>query len=69
MVPGAAYFAYIVVRYVALDDFVRGWGSLICSLMIIGGIQLIFIGMVGAVPGPHLRGIQAPAALFLQADA
>jgi len=47
MVPGAVYFAYIVVRYVALDDFVRGWGSLICSLMIIGGIQLIFIGMVG----------------------
>ena len=36
-----------MVRYVALDDFVRGWGSLICSLMIIGGVQLIFIGMVG----------------------
>jgi dolichol-phosphate mannosyltransferase len=32
---------------VALDDFVRGWGSLIGTLMIIGGVQLIFIGMVG----------------------
>jgi dolichol-phosphate mannosyltransferase len=47
LVPGAVYFLYILVRYVALDDFVRGWGSLIGTLMIIGGVQLIFIGMVG----------------------
>jgi polyisoprenyl-phosphate glycosyltransferase len=47
VVPGMLYFLYIVVRYVAMDDFVRGWGSLIGTLMIIGGIQLIFIGMVG----------------------
>ena len=47
LVPGALYFLYILVRYVALDDFVRGWGSLIGTLMIIGGVQLIFIGMVG----------------------
>jgi dolichol-phosphate mannosyltransferase len=47
LVPGALYFLYILLRYVALDDFVRGWGSLIGTLMIIGGVQLIFIGMVG----------------------
>ena len=47
LVPGALYFVYILLRYVALDDFVRGWGSLIGTLMIIGGVQLIFIGMVG----------------------
>jgi glycosyltransferase involved in cell wall biosynthesis len=47
LVPGALYFLYILIRYVALDDFVRGWGSLIGTLMIIGGVQLIFIGMVG----------------------
>jgi dolichol-phosphate mannosyltransferase len=47
LVPGTLYFLYIVARYVAMDDFVRGWGSLIGMLMIIGGIQLIFIGMVG----------------------
>jgi len=47
LVPGALYFLYILVRYLALDDFVRGWGSLIGTLMIIGGVQLIFIGMVG----------------------
>jgi len=47
LIPGALYFLYILVRYVALDDFVRGWGSLIGTLMIIGGVQLMFIGMVG----------------------
>jgi glycosyltransferase involved in cell wall biosynthesis len=47
VVPGLIYFVYILFRYVASDDFVRGWGSLIGTLMIIGGIQLIFIGMVG----------------------
>ena len=67
LVPGALYFLYIVVRYVALDDFVRGWGSLIGTLMIIGGIQLIFIGMVGELA--RIFGVQAPAALLLQADA
>ena len=47
LVPGTLYFLYILARYVAMDDFVRGWGSLIGMLMIVGGIQLIFIGMVG----------------------
>jgi polyisoprenyl-phosphate glycosyltransferase len=47
LVPGTLYFVYILARYLAMDDFVRGWGSLIGMLMIIGGIQLVFIGMVG----------------------
>ena len=47
LVPGAVYFVYILVRYVTMNDFVRGWGSLIGTLLVIGGIQLIFIGLVG----------------------
>jgi polyisoprenyl-phosphate glycosyltransferase len=47
VIPGALYFAYVLARFVMMDDFVRGWGSLIGMLMIIGGVQLIFIGMVG----------------------
>lgn len=46
-VPGTIYFAYILLRYVVMDDFVRGWGSLIGMLMMIGGVQLVFIGIVG----------------------
>jgi len=47
LVPGTLYFVYILIRYFSMNDFVRGWGSLICTLMIIGGIQLIFIGIIG----------------------
>jgi len=47
VVPGALYFVYIVFRYFALNDFVRGWGSLIGTLLIVSGIQLVCIGVVG----------------------
>ena len=47
LVPGTIYFVYILARYVFMDDFVRGWGSLIGTLMIIGGTQLIFLGIIG----------------------
>ena len=44
---GAVYLAYILLRYVALGDLVPGWGSLICTMLLIGGAQLTFIGIVG----------------------
>lgn len=47
VVPGAVYFIYIVSHYFVTNDFVRGWGSLIGTMLIVGGIQLIFIGMTG----------------------
>jgi dolichol-phosphate mannosyltransferase len=47
VIPGVLYFAYVLVRFFALNDFVRGWGSLMGTLLIIGGIQLVCIGIVG----------------------
>ena len=47
VIPGALYFLYVVSHYFATNDFVRGWGSLISVMLIIGGIQLMFIGMTG----------------------
>lgn len=47
IVPGSLYFVYILARYLVIDDFVRGWGSLIGTVMIVGGMQLISIGIVG----------------------
>jgi dolichol-phosphate mannosyltransferase len=47
IVPGAVYFLYVVSRYFMTNDFVRGWGSIIGALMIVGGIQLVFIGITG----------------------
>jgi len=45
--PGTLYVLYILIEYASGDQFVRGWGSLIGTLMIIGGIQLICIGIIG----------------------
>jgi dolichol-phosphate mannosyltransferase len=47
VVPGAAYFLWVISHYFVTNDFVRGWGSLIGTILIIGGIQLMFIGMTG----------------------
>lgn len=44
---GAAYLAYILGRYVFIGDLVPGWGSLICTLMLLGGTQLVFVGLIG----------------------
>jgi len=46
-IPGTLYFVYVMLRYLVVDDFARGWGSLIGMLMMIGGVQLVFIGVVG----------------------
>jgi len=47
LVPGAIYVVYLVAHYFSTNDFVRGWGSLIGTILIVGGIQLIFVGMTG----------------------
>ena len=43
---GVLYLVYILWRYFQ-GDFVQGWPSLISVLLIIGGTQLIFIGLIG----------------------
>ena len=44
---GVLYLVYIVGRAVVLDDLVPGWGSLIAVVLILGGLQLIGIGVIG----------------------
>ena len=46
-VPGTLYVLYILIAYASGNAFVRGWGSLIGTVMIIGGIQLVCIGIIG----------------------
>lgn len=47
ILPGLAYLAYVVGRYALVGDLVPGWGSTISTLLVIGGIQLLFIGLIG----------------------
>ncbi|MBM4104387.1 MAG: glycosyltransferase family 2 protein [Planctomycetes bacterium] len=44
---GFLYLAWILLRYFLIGDLVSGWGSVICVLLILGGTQLIFIGLIG----------------------
>jgi polyisoprenyl-phosphate glycosyltransferase len=44
---GALYLLYIVIRYLALNDLQRGWGSLMAAVLVLGGMQLTFVGLMG----------------------
>jgi polyisoprenyl-phosphate glycosyltransferase len=44
---GLIYLAYILLRYLFMHDLFPGWASLICVVLILGGFQLTFIGLIG----------------------
>ncbi|MHC4526047.1 MAG: glycosyltransferase family 2 protein [Planctomycetota bacterium] len=44
---GFAYLLYILYGYFIKQNLVAGWASLICTLLILNGFQLIFIGLIG----------------------
>ena len=44
---GCGYFVYIIGRHVVFGDLVRGWGSVVSVVLILGGVQLSFLGIMG----------------------
>jgi dolichol-phosphate mannosyltransferase len=44
---GCIYLLYSVFIYFATGDAVAGWTSLICTILILGGIHLLFVGLIG----------------------
>ncbi len=51
MVLGAVYFFYILYRALRFGDLVQGWGSLMCTLLIISGMQFVLFGLFGGYLG------------------
>jgi len=45
------YSAYALAVYLFLDEVVSGWTSLVISVLLIGGIQLFFLGIIGEYIG------------------
>ena len=44
---GFVYLIYILYGYFIKQNLIAGWASLICTLLILNGFQLIFIGLIG----------------------
>ncbi len=44
---GVVYLGYILERWWHKGHLVQGWGSLISVVLIVGGAQLVFIGLIG----------------------
>ncbi|MBN2102591.1 glycosyltransferase family 2 protein [bacterium] len=47
VLAGVVYLLYILYGYFIKQNLVAGWASLICTLLILNGFQLIFIGLIG----------------------
>lgn len=47
VVAGLGYLAYILGRYLFLGDLVEGWASILGTIIVLGGAQLLSIGLIG----------------------
>lgn len=45
------YLLFIVIKYLLVGDPVQGFSTLICVMLIIGGIQLLSLGVIGQYLG------------------
>ena len=50
-VLGLVYLVYVVAVALFYGQAVQGWASMLSALLILGGIQLMFIGVIGAYIG------------------
>lgn len=41
------YFLYVVIKYLMFGDPVKGWPTLISVILLLGGIQLLSLGIIG----------------------
>lgn len=48
---GAIYLLYVLGKALWTGDVVTGWPSLISVVLILGGLQILFIGVIGAYLG------------------
>ncbi len=45
---GLFYFVYVMARYFFVGDLIQGWASVVVLVLVLGGIQLVFMGVMGA---------------------
>ena len=45
------YLIFVVIKYILYGEPVQGWPTLICAILIMGGIQLLCLGIIGQYVG------------------
>jgi len=50
-IAGMAYAVFLMIDYLSLGGFPRGYPSLILVVLILGGLQLVFLGVIGEYIG------------------
>lgn len=66
IVLSMVYFTYAVGRAIFLGDQVKGWTSLICVVLFLGGTQLTFIGLLGEYLGRIYDQVKARPRYFFK---
>lgn len=46
-IAGFAYALYVIWEYIFLEIPVQGWSSLIVAILVVGGIQMMMLGVLG----------------------
>lgn len=62
----AVYFAYIAGRYLLFGDLVKGWASIATLVLLMGGLQLCFIGLIGQYLGRVFEQVKARPRYYLK---
>jgi dolichol-phosphate mannosyltransferase len=60
-------FVYVIVSY-SMDATVRGWASMIATVLFLGGAQLLCLGLVGEYVGRLYSAVQGRPAYFIGSD-
>ena len=64
---GLLYLAYVVAARVFTDNTVAGWTSVVATVLVLGGVQLLCIGIIGQYLGRMYEEMKGRP-LFLVAD-
>ena len=51
---GFLYAIYLIIQRIMTDSLPSGWSSIIVTLLVVGGLQLLAIGMIGEYLGRAL---------------
>lgn len=45
------YLVFVIVKYCLYGEAVQGWPTMICIMLFLGGVQLLFMGIIGQYLG------------------